>query len=194
MFADKGHCFITYTEKESVAKAVEGMKDAEVRKKLVEEAKEAQKEHKMNPLCAPHPQFYVRVPNPKVNKKKQAKQDDSDADSTTSSQDSTPFVEVTRAKPPSPPATPSPSSAPSVPFGRPARGAIPVPSAASPLADIPVTDHNIIPQRAFQRRIIPKPKKMPKAPKKVDLGDVNSFPTSTNVFGNLSDEEGELSD
>eukprot|EP00026_Physarum_polycephalum_P002983 Phypoly_transcript_02992.p1 GENE.Phypoly_transcript_02992~~Phypoly_transcript_02992.p1 ORF type:complete len:821 (+),score=244.04 Phypoly_transcript_02992:128-2590(+) len=185
VFAEKGHCFITFENKESVANAVEVMKDSETRKKLAEEAKASQQEHHMNPLCAPHPQFYVRVPNQKNKKKdKKSRQKPDDSASTTSTDsDPTPFTEV-KAKPQPPQAvTPSPPSPPA-PLS-PTEGARGF--GAADVAPDAEGESPIIRKRPVFVKKPPKP--MPIAPPEIDLTDLDSFPTTKNLFELLEDEE-----
>jgi hypothetical protein len=185
VFAEKGHCFITFENKESVVQAVEFMKDAETRKRLVEEAKEAQQEHKMNPLCAPHPQFYVRVPNQK-NKKKQ-KQQKREEPSTPDIPEA-PFTEVKAKSQPQRTAPGVPSSLPVAPSpSTPARPRpTSLPQEAGSAENEPPQPVPIHKPPRFLKKKLPR---ILKAEPEIDLNDMDTFPTSSNVFTMLDDEE-----
>jgi len=68
---EEGHCFVTFKEPGSVEKAMATMKEADERKKLVEEAKTTLQERKQHPLCVPNANFYVRIPKGNAKKDKQ---------------------------------------------------------------------------------------------------------------------------
>lgn len=198
VFADEGHCFITFENKESVEKAMEVMKDAETRKKLAEAAKEAQQAHKMNPLCAPHPQFYVRIPKQKNKKGKGQKKEEESSSSRSSTPDLTGFTEVKTKKdwggPGSAPAAgapSSPSSAPSRPLRKPGnhpddRSDSSSSSSGSAAAAPPAA---LGKPKLLKKKPIQPPRRIIKPPEDPELDNLDKFPTSKNVFCILDDEE-----
>lgn len=132
------HCFITFKEEASVEKAMTIMKEADERKKLVEEAKAKFQESKLHPLCVPNANFYVRIPKAKEKKdkqkeKKSKKQEKEDAKKKPAEKKEEEdgggewSVAGETSKPPAQPASPQPASssspapAPAAPLGRPKR-------------------------------------------------------------------------